>query len=296
MSTEATVEERPVETLEQTIARLADVIGHLNPKRWGKHDEIDRVAFELPSLPRMNVHTLAALTKHPLANEMVRVKCNHCPTTFECRRIVAPFVACDACIEKATHDEKMKLHQRYWEHVCPERFRKTDPKHKDFPLAVFKDLRKEDPKKSLFLYGPTGTCKTRVGMLLLQHHLVRDQRVGVLWPEKLRSLVQGFDNSTFDQYANYDVLLMDDVLLSACRESKLVDVVKQLIDVRMRHERPFIITSQIGQEDELKEGKEFGEAKSADLERIKAVLRRLREECKVVSFATAKPAEGETAF
>ena len=138
--------------------------------------------------------------------------------------------------------------------------------------------------------------KTRLALLMIRRAMMKNKWVGVLWPEKLRSLTQGFDNTTFDHYAAYDVLLMDDPLLTACRESKLVDAVKMLVDVRMREKRPTIFTSQIGTEEELSDGKEFKEAKAADMERIKATLRRIKDSCKVITFAKAVPADGEAAF
>lgn len=305
--------ESPSETLEQSLVRLTDVIGNLNPKRWGKHDEFDRVKFELPRMPWMNVHTLATLTVPPgpdaqeaqiqayqTAQEIVAAKCNHCQADLQCRRIVSPFVACDACIEKHTTDEKMKRYQRYWESICPERYRATQTDHKDFPGPIYNELRKiqkENPSQSFFLYGPTGSCKTRVGMLLLKRAMLADGYVGVLWPEKLATLRESFgETRAFDHYANFHTLLLDDTLLTACREPKLTETLKQLIDVRMRHNRPFIITSQIGSEEDIAGGKEFGEAKAADLERIKALLRRFREECKVVNFAKVEPKAGEASF
>jgi DNA replication protein DnaC len=259
--------------------------------------ELADCPVDLFDVPVAHLH---ALITDPYAQQVVDAKCHHCDTVLQCQRIVAPFLACDECIERHKEAETTERHRKFWEHVCPERFRSTDPKHADFPGAIFADLKKalrDNSNQSFFLYGPTGSCKTRVGMLLLKMQLHWfNRRVGVLWPEKVRTLSQGFETTTFDHYANYDVLLMDDVLLTSVRESKLMDAVKQLIDVRMRHERPFIITSQIGTEDDLKDGKEFGDAKTADVERIKALLRRLREDCRVVSFAKAEPKEGQEAF
>lgn len=258
--------------------------------------EIERCLVDIFDVP---LGQLNAIIQAPYSQELVDAECNHCKATLTCERIKSPFIACDSCIEKHLEAEKDGRQKKYWEHVCPERFRSTDQTFKDWPAAIWRTVRTEqnaNPKRSFFLYGPTGTCKTRMGMLLLKYALRDDRRVGVLWPEKLRTLSQGFDNSAFDRYAEYDVLLLDDVLLTAVRESKLMDALKQLIDVRMRHERPFIITSQIGSEDDLKDGKEFGDAKAADVERIKALLRRLREDCLVVPFAQPKPAEGVQAF
>lgn len=300
MSSFPPVVERPHETLEQSIMRLAELVGKMNPTRSNQIAALDLVGFELPRLPKMNVHTLAALLQLPGANEVITATCNHCAAPIECRRVVAPSVACDACIEKHVTEEKMKRYQRYWETVCPERYRATQTDHEDFPAPIYADLRKiqkENPSQSFFLYGPTGSCKTRVGMLLLKRAMLADGYVGVLWPEKLATLKESFgETKAFDRYATFDTLLLDDTLLTACREPKLTETLKQLIDVRMRHNRPFIITSQIGSEEDVAGGKEFGEAKAADLERIKALLRRLREECKVVNFAKAEPKEGESKF
>ena len=246
-----------------------------------------------------SISNLAAVLADPYSQEVIEAKCHHCDTMLQCRRIVSPFVACDPCIEKHVHDEKMKRYQKYWEHVCPERFRETDLNHVEFPKAIYAELKQlmtANPSQSFFLYGPTGSCKTRLGMLLLKRALLNDRHVGVLWPEKLATLKESFgETKTFDRYAEYETLLLDDTLLTACREPKLTETLKQLVDVRMRHNRPFIITSQIGEEG-FKSGKEFGELKEADIERISALVRRLREECKVVSFAKAAPKKGESAF
>jgi DNA replication protein DnaC len=227
---------------------------------------------------------------------LTKVKCNdgrhvraRCETVVECTRIVAPFVACDACRSRIAKEDLAAIYQKTWERICPERFRKTDTTHADFPRAIYADLKKGDPKQSLFLFGPTGSSKTRVGMLMLKRALLRGRRVGVLWPEQIHLLTKGYDNAMFDRYADYDDLLLDDSFLTACRESKLLDTVKLLLDVRMRHERVTIFTSQIGTEEEIASAKEYGEAKTADLERIKAIIRRLRESCVIVSFAQVDP-------
>lgn len=252
---------------------------------------------------------LADALRSPEANEIIESKCNHCGTPLRCMRVIKNVVACAACIAKDRKATVMQRADKVWNRVCPDRFKKTDIKHKEFPASIHEALIKDFqwhyevseeghdgpkvviPPQSLFLYGPTGTSKTRVAMLLLESALVQGRSIGVLWPEKVRSLTQGYDSSTFDLYASYDVLLMDDCLLTACRESKMIDAIKMLVDVRQREERPMIITSQIGTEDELKDAKEFGDAKTADIERIKALLRRLREDFRVVPFAQSKPAE-----
>lgn len=291
------------ETLSQSITRLADAIGGLSPRRWGKHAEIDRVGFELPRMPKMDVHTLSALMTLPEANEIIEAQCNHCETAIRCRRIVAPFVACDECIKKAKDDEALERHRKHWERTCPELYRKTDTKHADFPVSIWQGIKAEydkNPGQSFFFFGPSGSAKTRTAMLLLKRALIRrDVEIAVIWPEKLPNLAQrSFDNAEtyFDRMAKVGLLLLDDSLLTACREPKLMDALKMLVDARMRGELPTIITSQIGSEEELTQGKEYGEAKGADIERVKALLRRLREKCRVVSFAKVEATKEAGSF
>lgn len=297
MSTEETEQAQRVESLAQSINRLADVMGGLSPRRWGRHDEIDRIRMDVPGIGPLDMHTLAALVAHPEANEIVTAKCNHCERTVETRRIVAPVVACDACLEKKTAAARMDRYRKYWEHVCPAAYRTTDLEKIPQGKAAYREAKKLlapqvdgngeqviSPIPSFFLFGPTGTGKTRVAFLLLKLCLLRDQSIGVLWPEQLPRLRNNFDHSAFDRAAGYDVLLLDDSLLTACREPKLVEVLKQLVDVRMRENRPMIFTSQIGGEG-METGKEYGEATQADLQRVEALIRRLRETCKVIPFS-----------
>lgn len=260
--------------------------------RYKKIKQLDGIELDLFGCSMSNLVDILA---SPEANDIEEAKCHHCDTMVECRRIVAPFVACDECIKKHDNEEKRKRYLKRWESICPERFRTTDLNHADFPKAIYAKAKAEDPGKSLFLYGPSGACKTRVAFLLLKQAILRDQLVGVLWPERLSSLKTNFETTTFDRFAEYELLLLDDVLLTACREPRLLDTVKQLIDVRMRHNRPSIITSQIGEEG-IKSGKEFGELKTADIERIDALVRRLRQDCTVISFAKADPQPGQSAF
>lgn len=300
--------EANVPQLAADINRFAALIGSMSPGRTAGYDVIADVKLDL--FGDCTVKNLATAMALPESQEIVIVQCHAgerqhpdgtlkrpiCTTMIETTRFNSPFVACEACIDRYHREQKQAMYGDYWKSICPESFRKTDTTHVDFPRAIYAELKKVDPKQSLFLFGPTGSSKTRVGMLMLKRALLRGRRVGVLWPEKLHLLGKGYDNSLFDKYAEYDDLLMDDSLLTACRESKLLDSIKMIIDVRMREERPTIFTSQIGSEDEIASGKEFGEAKSADLERIKAVIRRLRESCVVVSFAKVKPADGQTSF
>lgn len=243
---------------------------------------------------------LVKLLSSPEANEIVDTKCNHCGKPLRCMRVIQNVVACDACREKNDHDNRMRKCADYWEHVCPEGFRNTDDKYPGFPAAAYRDaltkIKADDWKKSVFLFGPTGSGKTRVAFLILKQTLVQTGKsVGVLWPEEIAGLKTHFDSSKFDRFAKYEALLFDDSLLTACREPKLLDTIKQLVDVRMRHNRVNIFTSQIAA-DGVKQGKDFGKADSTDLERIEALFRRISDTSIVVNLGTAIPQQDERPF
>lgn len=269
-------------SLAHQIVRLADAVGQLNPRRGGRIVEIGEIA---------EVGALATITQVANPEEMLPACCPHCGTETTIARVVAEVApgswACDACRSKAEKEDRHNRARKVWEKTCPPLYRETDPNHPDFPKAALDDLLKCDLSQSLFLYGPTGAGKTRLAMRLLRHHIIKGQAVSVIWPHQLRTLQQGYDNSRFEEAENVDVLLLDDALLTACRESRLVDTVKMLVDARMMKMKRTIITSQIGTEDDLKDGKEFGEAKSADLERIRALLRRLREKFRITPLVKA---------
>ncbi len=251
----------------------------------------------------VSLRCLGDVIASPESQRVVTTPCRQCGCDVETIAINAPFVACDPCLAKHKKDERTKRHRDYWESVCPASYRDTDPKRKDFPLAIWQTIKADydaQPEQSWFLYGPTGSAKTRTAMLLMLRALHRkDIPVQAIWPEKLAMLNrQSFNDgeSYFDRMAKVGMLLLDDALLTACRESKLIDAVKMLLDARMRAKLPTIITSQIGNEDDLAGGKEFGDAKTADLERIKALLRRVRESCRIVSFAKVETGKDQTSF
>lgn len=295
--------------LEGQIARFADLIGTMKPsaaQRRDGHISTLSIGDIFDGISMGQLASLGRIPDHPMM-QMIEVECHGapapgggrtpCPTgaRFQCRVYFSEVTACDDCVARYNEADAMGRVKKHWEKICPKGFRDTDKAHAGFPKVQLDELKDWVGTKSLFFYGPTGKGKTRLALLMLKRAMMKNHWVGVLWPDKLRSLVQGYDSTTFDHYAAFDVLLMDDPLITGGRESKLVDAIKNLLDVRMRENKATIITSQIGTEDELAGAKEFGDAKTADMERIKAVVRRLRESCQVVSFgqAVAGQAEGE---
>lgn len=253
-----------------------------------------------PLMGGVSIIGLAQLVNpdHP-ANEMVDTECSQrCGRRFMCRKFFAPLTACDECRAKHAKDDALERAKVYWESICPAAFRDTDKNHKDFPKSQYEATRDYKGKESLLLFGESRKGKTRLGMLLLKRCLVRyGLHVNVLWPERLKSVRSTRDVlEMVERWGRYDVLLMDDSLLSGATDERVTDFLRDLIDYRMRFNRHHIMTSQIGSDDYLQHSDKFKNSTKADSERIKALLNRVRETSRVVSFAETKPKENESNF
>lgn len=298
-----------VAQLETQIARFADVVGRLRPSAATRRDgHIASIPLG-PEFGEISMGTLVAMANNPAHPMMqqVEVTCGGIPDgkgnripcatqdRFQCVAFFSEGTICEACRAKWEEQQANSEKKKKWEALCPASFLDTETAHAGFPKAQYRDLRAWDGTTSLFFKGASGLGKTRLAVLLLKRAMHLGKTIGILWPWDVKTLAQNYD-STFDSYSKVPVLLIDDPFLKVCRESKLVDVLKDLIDRRMLNERVTIFTSQISSSSDMAEAKEYGEASNADIERIDAILRRLKESCQVVLFekATTAPAKSES--
>lgn len=246
-----------------------------------------------------------ATTNQPKAdhafNEVIDFECSQgCGTQLRGSRYFAPITACDECRSKAERADKMDKAKAYWEALCPPSFRDTDKAHPDFPKSQYAATKDYLGTESLLLYGESRTGKSRLAMLLLKRALVKGNlHVGVMWPEQLKAMRKSFQPlEDVQRWGRYDLLLMDDSLITAAGDAKLTEIFKDLLDYRMRYKRHNIITSQIGSGDYKEQSNKFAEATGADKKLIEALCARVSETCKVVPFVKveAKVDEMQEAF
>jgi DNA replication protein DnaC len=254
-----------------------------------------------PVMGGVSIVSLAELHQQPdhPANKVVEFECSQgCGTMLRGRYFFSPITACDACREKYEAREKLDRAKTYWDAICPEQFRETEKAHPGFPRAQYEATRAWSGGESLCFLGATGKGKTRLGMVLLKRCLVKHNlHVGVMWPEQLRSVKS--NPKTLDwvvSWGRFDVLLIDDPLLVGAADSRITESFKDLLDYRLRHKRVNIVTSQIDGTDYEQAAGKFGNGTKADKEVIAALLRRLREQCRVVSFADVTPKVNEQHF
>jgi DNA replication protein DnaC len=230
---------------------------------------------------------------------MIDVPCSQeCGATIRCMRIFSARTACDECRKKWEKAEALQRAKKHWEDaICPPGMRDTDREHVDFPKAQYEMLKGWAGNSSLFFFGPTGAGKTRMALLLLKRILLKSKFGGVLWPEDFESM-RTSRNATAElkQYGRFDVLLLDDVLLTGAKDDRLTSWLKNLLDYMMRHNHHWIVTSQIGGPAYLEQARQFGPLGKSDEKRIEAILSRLTKQSQVIPFNKAVPVAGESAF
>lgn len=275
-----------------------------------------------PEVGGLTIAQLAHLHRHPEHPmcQKVMQKCNGrpnpanrdtrlpCPYNEESETMAyfSELTACDKCVQAALKSDAHDKAKVYWKSICPDSYLNTakdyagDPEHAPpipaFPIGIFNTLADYKGKESLFLYGPSGSAKTRCAMLLMKRCLLANLHVGCLWPEELKHAAHSFQDRLkfLKSYARYDLLLMDDALLTGAQDEKMASFLTDLVDLMMRNKNNFIITSQIGGADYKEQAQKSDKTTRVDLDRIDALLRRIQQSCRVVPFLTATAPAGST--
>lgn len=249
----------------------------------------------------MSVSDLAKAHNNPAHpfNEVIPTTCSRCKSPLEAPRLtVAIGVACDPCRAKAVQDDAIAKAKTYWESICPHSYRDTSTKHPDFPKAQYAATQEYAGTESLLFNGPSRAGKTRLAMVLLKRCLIRhSMHVGVLWPEVLKSVRNSREVlQMVRDWTRYQVLLMDDALLSGAADERVTDFLKDLIDSRMREGKHHIITTQIDSGEYQQHAGKFGNATNADKARIEALLARVKETSRVIAFTPVVATAGQAQF
>jgi len=224
----------------------------------------------------------------------INVACLSCGATWQEPRNGnrSPFIVrpCSDCRSKryaATAAQRTgpgrELLEMTWVDLCPTEFRLTTESGGQTDIEK---LKQRQPRlneitqfpfkqgRGLILYGPTGTCKTRVAYRILRRFHEQGKAVRAVRAVRLdRECRDAGGNFTlsdwFNGYAMADIVLIDDVgkgKWSEATEAQVFD----LIDERTINHRPMIITSNWG-EDEMVAGMTSN--------RGPALVRRLRDYC-----------------
>ena len=199
------------------------------------------------------------------------------------------YVACKYM--KKDLKDKEEIKSKFFEmpyEIKRARIKDIDPSSKErleiikWITNFYKDYKKDNKQKGLYLSGSFGSGKTFIVSALL-NELAKDgfNSIIVYYPELLRSLKEGFGNEDFNDRLNEikkcDLLLLDDIGAEATSLWNRDEILGTIMQYRMDNKLSTFFTSNLN----LNELEEHFIIKSNDEEKIKA--RRIMERIKFLT-------------
>jgi len=238
--------------------------------------------------------------------DMIEVKCHGLPVKDEygrirgreqCSNIVtlprgqAKFagdsLCCDACCKAYDHARRVEACRDEWQRWMrenAERYNDFSTEHELFNAEAWKVAKKVPVSKNLILYGPTGTGKTFLMLQKLKAGLWHGKRPVVLWADQLKRLTQQrYVGRDIQPYEEAGILGLEELFGEDSAREAYTSFIRNLIDVRLRLNRPTIITTQLTSKDVAGEMNKYDNETKADSERREAILRRIKQDYVAVS-------------
>jgi DNA replication protein DnaC len=186
----------------------------------------------------------------------------------------------------AMMDSVVALRKSKWTRICPESYWDTDPdKIRQPRLSSIMSLDISG-RTGIYVYGASGTQKTRSSLCLLAREYMRGRSVKFISAERFAAEAQTFmdrDDSgrnLIDKLDGCEVLLIDDMFkrkLTEMQEFAIYSILER------RSGRPTIITSNLSFECIPNVFTSIGQGNTAE-----PVMRRIRENCRVLKFSEYK--------
>lgn len=207
--------------------------------------------------------------------------CRHCGSPIEVYKWVVECeeeglnglgtTSCEACIEKYTIDQHLRVINVRWENVIPKRYRKTDRKDSRFPKSHWKQLRTNDVKRNLIIYGPDGIGKTRLAVEWLKLVVWRNHYSFDFLPaEDINGMFDTRENEVeLKRFQSPDVLLIRGLFDELDNDQRSTKWVKRLLMHRKRNNKITLATSYITSRAFTKLGKDYW---ATDRERLHNIV------------------------
>jgi hypothetical protein len=184
--------------------------------------------------------------------------------------------------ETKTHCNTCATRFKTWCELCPKLYRETDLNHPSLPHEKINEvLAWKYGREGLLLHGETGHGKTRAAWLLLERHFIKEDRgfkafdaVSFSHAVAREFGTDGRAERWIDRLLTTDLLFLDD--LGKCRLTERVQAeLFGVIEGRMARCKPMLVTTNFV-------GETLAENLRDDVG--KAMVRRLRECCKMIAF------------
>lgn len=185
---------------------------------------------------------------------------------------------CDACNQKKVREKRLGE----WKDLCPAEYQSCDPHKLPLPERLKQVLAWEFGPRGLLLHGPTSQGKTRCAWALLQREFIKHQHqvvaaTGYDFSIHIPALyAKGADHVEHwvETCCKAEICFLDDPFKAKATE-RTEDVLFAIVDQRLAHQRPLIITAN-------DTGESLAGRLSAD--RGLPLVRRLRDACTSVAF------------
>jgi DNA replication protein DnaC len=227
-----------------------------------------------------------------LAGESVELPCRECGVAvitpqFLRRMATTHGVICSACSDRDNQrltrqimDRSACVRAERWKQLCPPDFLETKRERLPIPKKCDEVMSWEHGPQGLFLAGPTATGKSRCAWLLAKRQWMAGKSVrcldyagGIAYASRYSEspkLVEDW----LERHCSVDLLLLDDVFKTRVTDS-FESALFFVIARRTENQLPIIITA--------------NDSAATLLQRLSpdrgdAMLRRLKEFCKVISF------------
>jgi len=218
-----------------------------------------------------------------------KYNCHRCGKSFS--RPATPvgqyIKICPDCLDRSIRERedweernRQRANQQAWRKLCPPAYRAIDRSRLPNIEAHDKVMAWEFGPQGLVLFGETGKGKTRSAWALLGKLIIQGRRVSALDSMAGIQYAAEYNRGASDveewieDLISAEVLLLDDVLKVKLTDS-FESAVFTMIDQRIAHERPTILTSN-------DTGATLAARVSQD--RANPLLRRLREHCQQICF------------
>jgi len=201
---------------------------------------------------------------------------------------------CQDCIDAYELRKRRNEMKASWEALTPSEYRNTKLNHPTFNTTAHRECQKYSLDTSLFLFGESGTCKTRAMLWRAKLAILKGYSVGILFPDEMKEHArEKYRLDTLKKLALFDWLGLDD-LFSCGTNDYMADWIKDLIDRRMRQGKTTVITSQIVEFEWTDEAKKFKNYTNVEMKRIDAIWRRIRERFTPINFDTPQLGSEQT--
>jgi hypothetical protein len=202
-------------------------------------------------------------------------------------------VVCHSCIDEYEKQEAIHTAKLFWSQICPPELNNTDIKSPIFNQDGWRQVKNQTG--SMILIGKTGQCKTRCMVEFLKRRLIDKRSIHIIWPEDFKRMADKRGDEKHDWAAamsNVEWLGLDDVFTAAISRESVADLIKDLIDMRIRKQKKTIITSQLSANDIRYDAGKYGNQTASENKRMEAIIRRIKEKFAIIDFDPPKPDGG----